>query len=71
MPAVVFVTAHDQYAIQAFEINAIDYLLKPVTGERFREGAGAGESPAGTADAAERASWHFSARNHRLAACAT
>jgi two-component system LytT family response regulator len=35
MPAVVFVTAHDQYAIRAFEINAIDYLLKPVTGERF------------------------------------
>src|ERR1700719_3111460 len=35
MPAVVFVTAHDQYAIQAFEINAIDYLLKPVTAERF------------------------------------
>jgi two-component system LytT family response regulator len=35
MPAVVFVTAHDQYAIRAFEINAIDYLLKPVTVERF------------------------------------
>ncbi len=35
MPAVVFVTAHDKYAIQAFEINAIDYLLKPVTEERF------------------------------------
>ena len=35
MPAIVFVTAHDQYAIRAFEINAIDYLLKPVTGERF------------------------------------
>jgi two-component system, LytTR family, response regulator len=35
MPAVVFVTAHDQYAIRAFEINAIDYLLKPVTQERF------------------------------------
>ena len=35
MPAVVFVTAHDQYAIQAFDVNAIDYLLKPVTGERF------------------------------------
>jgi two-component system LytT family response regulator len=35
MPAVVFVTAHDRYAIQAFEINAIDYLLKPVTRERF------------------------------------
>ena len=37
MPAVVFVTAHDQYAIQAFEINAIDYLLKPVTEERFQK----------------------------------
>jgi two-component system LytT family response regulator len=35
MPAVVFVTAHDKHAIQAFEINAIDYLLKPVTKERF------------------------------------
>ena len=35
MPAVVFVTAHDKYAIDAFEINAIDYLLKPVTEERF------------------------------------
>ncbi len=36
MPAVIFVTAHDRYAIRAFEINAIDYLLKPVTEERFR-----------------------------------
>ncbi|QOY90119.1 LytR/AlgR family response regulator transcription factor [Paludibaculum fermentans] len=35
MPAVVFVTAHDVYAIQAFDINAVDYLLKPVTRERF------------------------------------
>lgn len=37
MPAGVFVTAHDQYAIQAFEINALDYLLKPVTAERFHQ----------------------------------
>ena len=36
MPAVIFVTAHDQYAIRAFEISAVDYLLKPVTEERFR-----------------------------------
>ncbi len=36
-PAVVFVTAHDKYAIQAFDVNAIDYLLKPVTRERFAQ----------------------------------
>ena len=35
MPPIIFVTAHDQYAIRAFEIAAIDYLLKPVTEERF------------------------------------
>jgi two-component system, LytTR family, response regulator len=37
MPALVFVTAHNQYAIQAFEINAVDYLLKPVTTSRFHQ----------------------------------
>ena len=36
MPAVIFVTAHDRYAIRAFELSAVDYLLKPVTEERFR-----------------------------------
>lgn len=34
-PAVIFVTAHDLYAIRAFEVNAVDYLLKPVEAERF------------------------------------
>jgi two-component system response regulator AlgR len=34
-PAVVFVTAFDQYAVRAFELNAIDYLLKPVRAERL------------------------------------
>ncbi len=34
-PAVVFVTAHDQYAIEAFEVNALDYLLKPVRAARL------------------------------------
>jgi two-component system LytT family response regulator len=34
-PAVIFVTAHDQHAIQAFEIHALDYLLKPFTQERL------------------------------------
>jgi two-component system LytT family response regulator len=36
MPAVIFVTAHDRYAVRAFETCAVDYLLKPVTEERFR-----------------------------------
>jgi DNA-binding LytR/AlgR family response regulator len=30
MPLVAFVTAYDEYAVQAFEVNAVDYLLKPV-----------------------------------------
>lgn len=34
-PAVVFVTAYDRYAVQAFEAAAVDYLLKPVTEERL------------------------------------
>jgi len=34
-PLVVFVTAYDQYAIKAFDVNAVDYLLKPVTPERL------------------------------------
>ncbi len=34
-PLAVFVTAHDEYAIQAFEKNALDYLLKPVSKERL------------------------------------
>ena len=35
LPAIVFVTAYDAYAIRAFEVDAIDYLLKPVNTERF------------------------------------
>lgn len=36
MPATIFVTAYDQYAVRAFEIHALDYLLKPVEPERIR-----------------------------------
>jgi two-component system LytT family response regulator len=36
MPAVVFVTAYDEYALRAFEVHALDYLLKPFSAERFR-----------------------------------
>ena len=36
MPCVVFATAYDEFALRAFEANALDYLLKPFEGERFR-----------------------------------
>jgi two-component system LytT family response regulator len=35
--AVVFITAYDQYALRAFEVHAVDYLLKPFSADRFRE----------------------------------
>ena len=37
MPFVVFVTAYDRYALRAFDVHALDYLLKPFDRERFRE----------------------------------
>lgn len=36
-PAIIFTTAYDQFAIKAFELNAVDYLLKPFPPERLRE----------------------------------
>ncbi len=58
MPAVIFVTAYDQHALAAFEVHAVDYLLKPVQRARFaraidrvvrqlRPPTGAGRTPAG------------------------
>ncbi|WP_035651690.1 LytTR family DNA-binding domain-containing protein [Flavobacterium sp. ASV13] len=35
VPAVLFITAYNQYAVQAFEVNALDYLMKPIREERF------------------------------------
>ncbi len=54
-PPVVFVTAYDEYAIRAFEVNALDYLLKPFSRERL-EGAltRAREAQGGGQDAAAR-----------------
>ena len=37
LPAVVFVTAHDSFAVRAFETHALDYLVKPVPEERFED----------------------------------
>jgi two-component system, LytTR family, response regulator len=36
-PPIVFVTAYDEYAIRAFEVNALDYLLKPISRERLEQ----------------------------------
>src|SRR5206468_4877647 len=52
-PAVVFVTAYDEYALKAFEVHAVDYVLKPVARERLSEAlahararlAGGGSAP--------------------------
>src|SRR5947209_6746016 len=37
MPLVAFVTAYDEYAVRAFEVNAVDYILKPVEAARLRQ----------------------------------
>jgi two-component system LytT family response regulator len=37
LPAVIFTTAHDEHAIRAFEVNALDYLLKPFSQARFKK----------------------------------
>lgn len=52
MPPFVFVTAYDEYAIRAFEANAVDYLLKPIDPERVRRSVGRLRERAGQPQAA-------------------
>ena len=37
LPLVVFVTAYDDYAVRAFEVHAVDYLIKPFSHRRFAD----------------------------------
>ena len=61
-PYVIFVTAYDQYAVRAFEVHALDYLLKPFDRERF-------EGCLATCQSADQARPHQSPRSghHRFA----
>jgi len=52
-PAIVFVTAYDEYAVRAFEANAIDYLLKPVRPERLERALARVRKRLGAPDAAK------------------
>ena len=64
IPHLVFVTAFDEYALKAFELHAIDYLLKPFDAQRFREAM----SRAKSAVAAERGAIEIERLHQALAA---
>ena len=40
VPSLIFATAYDRYAVRAFDVNAVDYLVKPFTESRFAEALG-------------------------------
>lgn len=54
MPVVVFVTAYDEHALRAFEVRALDYLLKPVSPERLRDAIDRARRAAPVPNAARR-----------------
>jgi len=59
LPKIVFATAFDQYAVKAFEVNAVDYLLKPFDKKRVAQSVQKG-----------RAKLESGSRNHEIFACA-
>jgi two-component system LytT family response regulator len=66
VPAVVFVTAYDRYALRAFEAHAVDYLLKPIDPDRFRD-AYARAARAAERDGRDRAAGRLDALLAQLA----
>lgn len=54
MPQVIFVTAYDQYAVQAFEVNAADYLLKPISRPRLEKALARVRRATETSDATQK-----------------
>jgi len=71
MPAFIFVTAYDQHALKAFEVNAIDYLLKPIDPQRFDEALRRSEERSRTEDehgVSQRLEQLIGALENRLAA---
>jgi two-component system LytT family response regulator len=54
IPGIIFTTAFDEYAIKAFEVNAIDYLLKPFSKERFDKAMNKWQSQKWEGDAAQK-----------------
>ena len=56
-PAVIFVTAHEHFAVEAFDLDAVDYVLKPVAPERLRRAIDRALARRGSEGAAKESAW--------------
>jgi two-component system, LytTR family, response regulator len=63
MPQIIFTTAYDRYALQAFEIHAADYLLKPYTADRLRSAVDRARGQLQVSQKAEREQGHDNGAN--------